>query len=355
GYAYIREIKKGGPYFSPLLFGLSSLTRPEGVLLFAGTILHQIILFSASKRRIKDILIWALFFLLIFLSYYLWRYNYYGYPLPNTFYAKVGSGWPQYLRGLQYAQRFVSARYFIVFLPFILLLTKRRKEEWFSYSLLIVSLYTLYIIGVGGDWPIGYRFFVPILPFIYLMAQEGLKEGYRYCFQKKSFEKKKGMQRKEKIARLEDKHPFALYSLTLILATGIFIGTIKKGEYSLCIIPFRELDKARIATGKWLKMYAPKDSVIAVGGAGSTPYYSELKTIDMFGMNDLHIAHLKSEMGKGAAGHEKSDMAYVYSRRPDFIIGVGQDSGEGDAYYKVLREGVPEEVARYMTIYKRRF
>ena len=61
--------------------------------------------------------------------------------------------------------------------------------------------------------------------------------------------------------------------------------------------------------------------LIAIGTHGIIPYYTRLPTIDMWGLNDLHIAHKESPWsGLGDAGHEKGDGKYVSEKRPELII-----------------------------------
>jgi len=45
--------------------------------------------------------------LLLYAPYFAWRFSYYGYLLPNTFYAKVGTTLPQVVRGMWYTADFV--------------------------------------------------------------------------------------------------------------------------------------------------------------------------------------------------------------------------------------------------------
>jgi hypothetical protein len=72
--------------------------------------------------------------------------------------------------------------------------------------------------------------------------------------------------------------------------------------------------------GLWLKDNASPDAVIATNTAGTIPYYSGLRTIDMLGLNDVHIAHRDMpDMGARYAGHEKADGRYVLDRKPDYI------------------------------------
>jgi hypothetical protein len=85
------------------------------------------------------------------------------------------------------------------------------------------------------------------------------------------------------------------------------------------------VNEYRVATywgkvGRWLAEHIPPDATIAVEGAGAIAYYSGLRSIDMLGLNDRHISRVHvPEMGSGRAGHEKTDYAYVFARRPDVI------------------------------------
>jgi arabinofuranosyltransferase len=70
--------------------------------------------------------------------------------------------------------------------------------------------------------------------------------------------------------------------------------------------------------GKHLAQRHP-GSLIAVDAAGKIPYYSNLRTIDIFGLNDVHIAHLPVS-GAFRLGHNKTDTEYVLGRKPDCIV-----------------------------------
>jgi arabinofuranosyltransferase len=61
-------------------------------------------------------------------------------------------------------------------------------------------------------------------------------------------------------------------------------------------------------------------ALLAAEAVGKTPYFSRLRTIDMYGLCDAHIAKLPP-VREASPGHEKSDPAYVLSRRPDLIVG----------------------------------
>jgi hypothetical protein len=92
--------------------------------------------------------------------------------------------------------------------------------------------------------------------------------------------------------------------------------------------------------GKWLKMNADPKTVIAVGPAGKIPYYSELYTIDMWGLNNDYIAKTKSK--RLQAGHKKFDIDYVLSLNPEYIIGYAGFT-DADISSKYEKFNAPED------------
>jgi len=87
--------KENPPFWLSLAFAISGLItgliRPEGVIL-ASLMLIAIIIMRGFKNSISIITVFGLVFLLLGGAYFLWRWNYFGYPLPNPFYKKGGSG-----------------------------------------------------------------------------------------------------------------------------------------------------------------------------------------------------------------------------------------------------------------------
>ncbi|HLA87186.1 MAG TPA: hypothetical protein VJL10_04130, partial [Anaerolineales bacterium] len=89
-------IKQQNPRFWLMLtFALSGLVtgliRPEGVIL-ASLMLLSVIIMRGLKNSASIIIIFGVVFLLLGGTYFLWRWNYFGYPLPNPFYKKGDSG-----------------------------------------------------------------------------------------------------------------------------------------------------------------------------------------------------------------------------------------------------------------------
>lgn len=86
-----------------ILFALVALARPEGVLLTLGfEYLRSLQAGHEWKRALKPLFPMALTFGIIYLPYFLWRWQYFGYFFPNTYYAKTGAGFVQIKEGISY-------------------------------------------------------------------------------------------------------------------------------------------------------------------------------------------------------------------------------------------------------------
>ncbi len=348
--AYLREGEDERlALLSGLLFALAALTRPEGVLVFAVTLLHGALhrLFVERRPLAGPDLLRLFSFLWLYGPYFLWRYNYYGYLLPNTFYAKVTTEGvsAQIARGFAHLRTFLGVHLGWLLIPLTLVpLLKRKVSFAWSYLVFVVSVYISYIVYVGGDWSVG-RFFVPILPPLYLLVTMGADEVYVSL---QTWFKGRGR---------EVKRAGGLLALGGVVA--LFCLSSLGGEHELFIRRFqaREATRARVMMGRWLREHLPPDTFIAVDAAGQIPYHSGLKSLDMFGVNDEHTAHMKVEtMGRGTPGHEKFDFDYIMWRRPDLIIVYGNFLDGSPVYERADDwEWTEDEALRgFLTIYRRR-
>ena len=69
------------------------------------------------------------------------------------------------------------------------------------------------------------------------------------------------------------------------------------------------------------RAFGARDPLFAVDAAGSTPYYAEIDSLDMLGLNDRYLAlHRPANFGQGPFGHELGDAAYVLRRKPDLVM-----------------------------------
>mgnify|MGYP001084517295 CR=1 FL=1 len=351
-FAYLQEGEDERlALLSGLLFALAALTRPEGVLVFVVTLLHRAFhrLFVERRLLAWPDLLRVFSFLGLYGPYFLWRYNYYGYLLPNTFYAKVTTEGvsAQVARGFAHLRTFLRVHLgWLLMLLILVPLLKRKVGFAWSYLVFVVSVYLSYIVYVRGDWSVG-RFFVPILPALYLLVAMGVGEAY--------------MSLQTRLRGRGREGYFRGVGGLLVLGGVLTLFNFSSlgGEHELFIRRFqaKEATRARVTLGRWLREHLPLDTFIAVDAAGQIPYYSEMRTLDMFGVNDEHTAHMKVEtMGQGTPGHEKFDFDYIMWRRPDLIIVYGNFLDGSPVYERADDwEWTKDEALRgFLTIYRRR-
>jgi hypothetical protein len=320
-YFYLGPRRTPGrpPLLPPLLFALAAMSRPDGHLFFAIITAHLLI----EERRLgwkhaaRSLAMWVGVFAAVYVPYYVWRFSYYGYPLPNPFYAKVGTGISQFTRGVKYALEFLGAYGGAALALPVLCLASRLRERWLQVVLAQTVAYCGYVVSVGGDGLGHQRFMVPVLPFLCLLAQEGLRTALS--------------RRPALIAACATTAAVLLarQSLGPVLNPESYRFTIAEDRISFPAVHgehrYRHFDayfieRQRLAA-RWLDNHAPAGSLVAATPAGGIGYYSRLPVLDMLGLNDVHIAHFGSSgPGWNRAGHMKGDGAYVLSRSPDFIL-----------------------------------
>jgi len=376
---YVLDSNPGAWKFpnSGIVFALAAMTRPEAVAVFGLTAAHQFFWRLIDQRKFftRADLIRIASFVVIFIPYWLIRWRYYHSLLPNSFYAKVSVGGPmaQILRGWEHTQTFVGAHLsWLILAPAVIALIvvsaryvrERRREPrdgrlesgaWglekarrgfvgFTYFALVTLFYGVYIIYVGGDWSVG-RFFVPFLALAYLLIAAGIV--FVAQFLKSKFEI-----RNSKFVN------YTSGALALILAFALWVSSAYNGEYKIFIGGFDAAlaTHARIAAGKWLKANVPPGTWIAVDAAGQVPYFSELPTLDMFGINDLHIGRMPvANLGSGTPGHEKFDLGYIIARAPKYVIIYGTLFDNVTEYKRAnVKWTNNPELERFLTIYERR-
>jgi hypothetical protein len=237
-------------------------------------------------------------------AYYAWRYSYYGYPLPNTFYLKAsGLGTAAWQRGLSYVGEFFSERYG---LP---LLSLAALSAWRNPALRTLHVWALahvlYIVHIGGDFYPGQRFLIVLVPALALLAGE-------LC------------------AALEQRLARVLPARAATALTGgaALLAVLLVGWTGLASGPVRtEIDAWGPTVDRnrrfmlWLREHKPANASMVAGDIGSAGYYAELWVHDYFGVIDPAIAHQKvARFGKGKPGHEKvGSPAYLLSKRPTFV------------------------------------
>jgi len=322
-YLYLSEIKENSDGFpiSSLVFLFAALTRPEGNLIFAVTVLHKIIITLRQPREknvsvmqvllSKNNLIWIGLYIGPALVYMIWRYSYYGFLLPNTFYAKTGSSLEYFATGFDYTWTFLKSYGFYGLFVLVAFYTLTSKEKFYSYLYLVMIfiVFTIYVIFVGGDVLRPNRFFVPIMPVFFILVQEGLAMLVGL------FDKKREM------------------------AMGAIVGLLVIGgstyytysEEKETIKGYSELENGLVEkmklTAGWLKNKQSQNGkplTVAATTIGAISYYSDVNLIDMLGLTDKEVAHnpmpIPEISSKDVGWRERNyNVEYIMSRKPDYI------------------------------------
>jgi hypothetical protein len=322
-----------------LLLSLAAMTRPEGLMLFGLTAMHRLGANLLGERRLRPTrseLGLLVGFLVPFGIFFAWRYSYYGYPLPNTFYVKASGGatasalkW-----GLPYLGDFLRETRLYLLAPLLLVFRPRTAARlagdaagglaprlvW-SYLALVALPFVAYVVLVGGDFMAMGRFLVPVLPLAAFFAQEALRE---LALGNLPFRRAPG-----EPAEAGSWHPgrwAVVASLLVGLTAWNSVGAYRESRklvyrrWGLDTVAYLERFAAdRITIGRWLRRNLPRSTYLAVGGAGAIVYASQLRALDTFGLNDLYIAH-KAPASGDRPGHTKSAPDdYILRQRPDLM------------------------------------
>ena len=113
---------------------------------------------------------------------------YYGFPFPNTYYAKLGAGVPQYLlfnQGVLYFLNSLAWDPITLVVVFVALIIAFGNNDWkFKSAAAGVALYLFYIFYIGGDHMTGRFFsavlFASVILLVKLMAQISGQQKYLF-------------------------------------------------------------------------------------------------------------------------------------------------------------------------------
>lgn len=260
----------------------------------------------------------------LLLFWFIGRYSYYGYWLPNTFYVKM-AGVSVWRMGMRYVFTFFTV---YGMLPFCILgIFLWRKIIKSREMLIIISmtfLWVLYICKIGGDF-MEFRQLVPIIPLINLLIVYTLFH-YRIKF-------------------------VPIVFLMITLFSSIYYWSAKKDKITqqcktLSIYQLEYFYDLSVQVGQTMYTMFHGDPSVSIGvmPAGALPYYSKLRSYDMYGLNDVWTAH-NGKTFRVFPGHMKfTHIEYLLENQVNLIFPdrVNQFSDFTDSISKgVLSEMIP--------------
>lgn len=300
--------------FSGGALALLAMTRPEGVPLFGLFALLRFVRTMTTSRhswRHRD-LPFALAFAALYVPYFAWRFQYYGYPFPNTYYVRHGQSFAQnldlYRSGAQYALATLrEAGGCLLLAPAILLAAPRGRFPGLGRISGVVAAWTAYLVLVGGDSKILFRFYAPILPLVFVLAERSVAALIVLFREQHAAGGSRWTGRRALVA-------FTILAVALVSTPSFF----PPEKYHVDRTFFAMLAEG----GQWLRENASPGASVACFAVGALPYYARLVTYDILGVTDAHIAHGALASGQ-MTGHGKMDMDYILSKSPTYILPVG--------------------------------
>lgn len=286
-----------------LAFAAASLTRPEGPLVAATALMVELTGLAGRRARVQELLLPALCVGIVVVTHTLFRLAYYGYPLPNTFYAKVIFGFVTLKRGATHLATFGLAGGWLLLLGCGRPPLAGPLRPWLVHGYALAVVYCLYLLVVGGDHPHWFRFYIPLLPLPLLGVSLNLRAWA--CLLPRWHARPRPWF--DRLASTSCCALIALATYPFSEASERVVGRIDRSIEKVMVDVDRFFDDVR------------KDSFCAVAAIGYVGYrHLTLQILDVWGLTDTHIAHLRVAPAV-KFGHDKQDQDYVASMKPDYI------------------------------------
>lgn len=263
----------------PVVLLLLCLARPEGVL--AGGLFYLALFVCRPAIFTRPFVMrQAALLLLPGVIYFAWRWWYFGYPLPNTFYVKSFTGLVNHdsaRRIARFIVKFGAAPLAIIALGWAA--GRRTRDGRAAPALAGVALVTMAAyVRFAMIQDLGFRFLFPSFALLLALTAPAL----------------------ERLRARKDLLRPAAFGLALLM--------VASGPWMLRASGYRGTYDDRFHIGRALASVDPAAHTMMPTEAGYLPWLSGWRAIDPFGLNDEHVAH-----------HGLSEQ-YIDAQRPDLIM-----------------------------------
>ncbi len=258
-YLFIKEERGNWIYTSGLVFGILAVTRPEGVAFFGISLLFRVYKVVKKDLRFTKLLIWCITFLIPYIGHLVWRYFYYE---GNTFVTTITAKFLM-LGGTGYLSNYLL--YITPFMIFAWIGVAVNRNELKTY---MFGMFLALFFVVVNLYPLSglfFRFILPATPFLFVLTTLGIKEITK------------------------NKPKVMIVIIILLLATFLLNPVVIK-EQNKYVEKHMASQAEMIVLGKWLAEHYEPTDLLATEYGGGLPYYSKMKTLDLFGYLDNYIA-----------------------------------------------------------------
>jgi arabinofuranosyltransferase len=289
-----------------LTLGLICLTRPDGIIFPAITIATLIVTGWMSGRTavVRHALIAAAGPAICFGGQLIFRLAYYAEWVPNTALVKIAGTATHRAFGIDYltsgfwALSPMSAVALACLVVLVVIPSSRNRGILLTA---MTAVWSAYVVFVGGDIFPAYRHLtavIVVLAFALAEAASLLSNALR-----------------------TRRIVFAGLSVIVLSAFVPYARGQGEDKWIKRAMTERWEWEARDLALLLKEVFGKEQPLVAVTAAGSLPYWSELPSLDMMGLNDYYLPrHRPPDFGKGMVGHELGDGQYVLDQKPDIII-----------------------------------
>ncbi|ASQ45532.1 protein LphB [Legionella clemsonensis] len=255
-----------------MLLALAGLTRPEAPALMLT--FYGLALFDKPETNIRNyyygLFLGGLTLAVLFLSYFFWRWQYYGRLFPNAVYCK----------GFRSFSFVLSMEYLSLIWPFLLIalpaLLKAKDKRY--YFLWLPSLVYL-VLFFGADPVVAFanRLFLPVFILLLPLTLQGMKYSISY------------------FTPGNDNLGSFYLTMAAFLFAFLFIPKMTLAHYRYFTINPQAGIKLRQEVVAWLEKYVQPDSRVVLADSGLIPYVSSLNFIDSYCLNNKKMTALSTE------------------------------------------------------------
>jgi arabinofuranosyltransferase len=289
--------RQDSPFGLSLAFALSGLVtgliRPEGVIL-AALMLLAVVVMRGIRNSISIMVVFGVVFLVLGGAYFLWRWDYFGYPLPNPFYKKGEEGWKwdTFSTSLWNTLRLSLPAAFAFILGF-----RARETTKTAVVYLIPILGFAAAFGlISDEMNYGARFQFATVPLALLSWIPLVRGGGRAAAQDTAYrEVPAGGDQSLDWLNQPSRRKRGVYAAALI---GLSACLVYYSWFQNCFLVMSQRScgnpyerDGRLEMARMLAEFRGRGYVIATTEAGLLPYYSGWFAIDTWGLNDQWIAH----------------------------------------------------------------
>lgn len=299
-----------------VLLVLLAWLRADSAVLIGGVLLGNFLRYG-TRASLKASFLHGLIPLGALLLQLGFRRLYYGAWVPNTALVKVGFSQARVDLGLDHVRHWAMFGTMLLIAAGLALVFQIKRERRWAVPLTITVVWVAYLIVMGRDiFPAWRQLLFGIVPLGLLIAEGGEAAWERTHFTR---------------SWLRWSSRLGLLAVWVLLAVTYASEQGRDPQNRRGIDERWEFDGVSLG-GFMRQAWSQQRPLLAVDAAGALPYYSQLPSLDLLGLNDRYIATHPPPGLALSTGHELGDGAYVWSRKPDILSMCGAGGGRGACF-----------------------